>query len=83
MLKYWIILAVLILGGLYCLYAAAFFAWVTATPLSPESLHCAQSLCYRWFWGFIGTVGLFISTAVRMVYVYRTTGKKNDSLAPA
>jgi hypothetical protein len=42
--------------GLYCLYRAVFYAWVTATPLDAEGLSRAQRYCYSWFAIFVASV---------------------------
>jgi hypothetical protein len=69
MFKYCVILILQIVIGLYCLYGTAFYAWVTATPVSPEGLHRAQMLFWVWLGGFVLAFALFVGTVVRMAYL--------------
>jgi hypothetical protein len=39
--------------AMYAIYAAAFFAWLTATPLSGAQLTRVQHDCYAWFLIFL------------------------------
>ena len=44
----WPIFALAVLATAYSAYAALFFAWVTATPLTPPQLAQAQFYAYVW-----------------------------------
>jgi uncharacterized membrane protein (DUF485 family) len=71
MFKYWVILILLFVIGLYCLYGADYFSWVMATPVSPERLHRAQRLGRICFGGFVLAFVLFIVTVVRMAHLQK------------
>jgi uncharacterized membrane protein len=45
----WIIFVLSVLAILFCGYAFLFWAWVTATPLTPAQLARAQYNAYVWF----------------------------------
>jgi hypothetical protein len=69
--KYWIALGVLIVIGGYCLYAAIFLAWVTATPAEVTMRTQAHHLAQWWSAG-LGLVLLAITAIiVRMVVLAR------------
>jgi hypothetical protein len=59
-------LAVAILISLAALYSAAFYAWVTATPVTPERLRRAQLLCYGSVAAFLVSATIAIVIVVRM-----------------
>jgi hypothetical protein len=67
MLKYWLILVVFVVVAIYCLYATVFFAWLTATPVTPERLRHAQIAYQVWFGGFV-TSSLFLCAVVLLMY---------------
>lgn len=52
-MKRWLGIGAAALIGLFSLYYAAFYAWVTATPLDAEELSRAQRYCYSWFALFV------------------------------
>lgn len=78
MRKYWITTILLTLIILYCGYATAFFAWVTATPVSPENLRRAQMLSLIWFAGLMAGTLLLIAVVFRMVHLHRLNMKENQ-----
>jgi hypothetical protein len=71
MTKYGIALGVLFLVALYSLYMTAFFAWVTATPLTPAQLRSAQLHCYGWFASLILSAVALLSIGGRMLWLSR------------
>ena len=71
MKKYKVILAALILVSLFALYSAAYFGWLTATPLSPSQLKRCQYDYYCWFSIFIISFLSGISVIARMVWLRR------------
>ncbi len=70
MAKYWIGLIITILGGLYCLYAAMFFAWSTAILLKPENVSRAKLYANLWGGGFLFFLVLFVVCIGRIAYLY-------------
>jgi len=75
MKKYWFGLVLAFLFGTWSLYTTVFFAWLTATPLTQEQLHHAQSRANLWLSLFILSVIGFIVLAIRLVWMYRTRRK--------
>ena len=54
--------------GLFALYCAVYWGWVTATPLTPDQLDRARYNAFAWFWLFVGSETIvFIATFVWMV----------------
>jgi len=68
----WSLLLLSILGLLVSLYSAAFFAWLTATPLTPPQLARARYDFY--FWLVIG--GGCVCVAVICVIVLVRHGRR-------
>lgn len=63
-------------GLLFCLYNVAFWAWITATPVSPARLQQAQRYHYLW----LSLSGLAFAIAVGcIVALIRTRRGKNHS----
>ncbi|MCB0338927.1 MAG: hypothetical protein KDD53_04950 [Bdellovibrionales bacterium] len=71
MIKYWLILILSVLFGTYCLYAFSYFAWVTATPVSPAALERAQMLARYWGITFLVTVVAVVAVCIRLVQLFR------------
>ena len=69
----WLALSPLIF--LWMLYAAAFNAWLTATPLPPGGLEQAQTRTYCYFAAAIATCALSVLVLVR----FRTMKKLEAS----
>jgi len=70
MAKYWLALLLLLCFGAYCLYATAFFAWVTATPASPAQLHRAQMLATNWSLALAASVAAILLIVARMIQLF-------------
>jgi len=69
----WIIFGLSVLGILYCGYAFLFWAWVTATPLTPTQLARAQYIANVWF----GLAALSLAAAVlALVWAIRLGRRK-------
>ena len=75
MLKYWLILVALVIAGVYCLHAIAFFAWVATAPGSPEIHEQARSYANLWTTGLVAALASLIAIVWRMVVRERRTQK--------
>ena len=72
----WLIFVLAVLSTLFCGYALVFWAWVTATPLTPAQLARAQYNAYVWF----GLAALSFATAVAsLVWGLRRRRRKRAS----
>ena len=68
---YFIALFFLGLFAVACLYSAAYFAWVTATPMPPEQLPSVRFAAYAWFGGFVLAALAFVGVTIRLIGVRR------------
>lgn len=69
----WIIFVLSVLAILFCAYAFLFWAWVTATPLTPAQLSRAQYNAYVWF----GLAALsLVAAVVALVWAIRLGRRK-------
>jgi hypothetical protein len=75
MKKYWFGLGITFFFIAYSLYAFAFFAWVTATPVTQEQLRQAQSLAKLWGSLSISCLIGFIVLAIRLARLYKARRK--------
>ena len=71
MRKYVIALLFIALFAAFCLYSAAYFAWVTATPMPPEQLPSVRFSAYAWFGGFVLALFAFAGVTVRLILLRR------------
>src|SRR5262245_2696281 len=69
--KYWLILTCLVALAAYCAYAGSFHAWITATPVSAETLHRSQAIATGWSVGFIFAIFLIVCVARRMILLHK------------
>jgi len=52
------------------LYAWIYYAWVSATPVSPEILPSVKLYATIWFSGFILDLVAFVAVSARLAYLY-------------
>jgi ammonia channel protein AmtB len=69
----WIIFVVSVLAVLFCSYTYLFWAWVTATPLTPPQLARAQYNAHVWL-GLAAAA--FVAAVVALVCAIRL-GRRN------
>jgi cytochrome b561 len=62
--------------ALYGAYGAVFFAWVTATPVSPANLRRAQRDCY--IWAAVSLFGLAVATALVIRIIWLAKQRARD-----
>jgi TRAP-type C4-dicarboxylate transport system permease small subunit len=80
MKKYGITLILLLLVDAYCLYATAFFAWVTATPVSQEKFKRSQVLAQNWGIAFLLIALVIIIVIIRIIQVHRRANTSQNSI---
>jgi hypothetical protein len=69
----WVIFVLSVLAIFFCGYAFLFWAWVTATPLTPAQLSRAQYNAYVWF----GLAALsLVAAVVTLVWAIRLGRRK-------
>jgi hypothetical protein len=69
----WVIFILAVAGILFCGYAYFFWAWVTATPLTPAELGRAQYNAYAW----LALAGLsLVAAVVAFVFAMRQGRRK-------
>jgi hypothetical protein len=61
-----VILALLTLGGLYCAYAVAYFAWCTALPQA--DIHRMRYDCYAYFFSGVAVGVLWVADLAWLFY---------------
>ena len=89
MKKYWVALPILFLGTIYGFYAAAYYAWLTATPLSEGRLVLLQRYFYIWLFASICMLIAGVSCVVRIIVLhrksrkFRTNGSTGSPINPA
>ena len=75
MTKYWwiglVVSIVAILFACWCFYAFAFFAWVTATPVTDEVRAQSGQRAELWLMGFVTSLLVGVGMMVWIVVVAR------------
>jgi hypothetical protein len=73
--------AIFAIAAGYSAYAFLFFAWVTATPITPEQLKQAQHLASVWFFVFCASFLLAVVSVVLFIRAFRKRKKRTTNNA--
>jgi hypothetical protein len=71
----WAVFTIAVTASLFCGYAYAYWAWVTATPLTPAQLARAQYNAHVW----LTLAGLCVAVAGGALIIALRHGRRGDT----